>query len=430
MPAVALHSLWSATAPPGPATAPLTAPISAQVAIVGAGYTGLAAAVHLAEAGRDVVVLESEEVGTRASGLNGGQVIAGVKHDPQVLEQLFAPEIAARLIATVGAAPAVLFELIRRLQIDCDARPTGWLQPATSEGALRALEGRAADWRAHGAAVQILDREAIARMTGSRIYCGGLFDSRGGSVQPLAYARGLAAAALRAGVRLFTRTAALRLTPAGSGYALETAAGSVRATQVILATNAYSGRLVPALRRSVVPVPSFQVATGVLPEALRRQILPGGQAASDTRRLLRYFRLDAGGRFVLGTRGTYATSPSLCAVRHHYRAAREIYPELAGIAFEYHWGGMVAMTADHLPHLHELGPGLFAGLGYNGRGVALATTMGGELARCALGAPAAELGVPATALKPVPFHALSGLGVRATIQALRLADGWSRLWAG
>ena len=427
MPAVALHSLWSATAPPGPPTTPLRGPASAQVAIVGAGFTGLTAALHLAQAGRDVLVLESEDVGTRASGLNGGQVIAGVKHDPQVLEQLFAADAAGRFISTIGAAPAVLFELVDRLGIECDARSSGWLQPATSEGALRVLERRVADWRARGAAVQMLDAAATAHMTGSRIYRGGLFDSRGGSVQPLKYVRGLAGAAVRAGVRLCTRTAALRLTAAGNGYSIETPAGSVRAGQVIVATNAYSGRLVPALRRSVVAVPSFQVATGVLPESLRSLILPGGQAASDTRRLLRYFRLDAGGRFVLGTRGTYAKSPSLHAVRHHYRAVREIYPELADVSFEYHWGGMVAMTADHLPHLHELAPGLLAGLGYNGRGVAMATTMGRELARRALGTPAGELGVPVVPVKAVPFHAFSGLGVRATIQALRLVDGWSRL---
>ncbi|MBV9622093.1 MAG: FAD-binding oxidoreductase [Gammaproteobacteria bacterium] len=426
MPAVPVQSLWSATAPPGPSTHPIASPTQAHVVVVGAGYTGLSAALHLAEAGRDVVVLESAEIGEGASGLNGGQVIAGVKHDPAVLEQLFEPALAVRLIATVGGAPQALYELVRRLQIDCALTTSGWIQPASSPAALSVLRQRAADWAARGAPVRVLDAEAVERLTGSRIYCGGLFDARGGTVQPLAYARGLARAALRAGARIFARSPALRLEHAGSGYAVTTPGGAVRAEQVIVATNAYSGRLVPALRRSVVAVPSFQVASAPLSVELRRRILPGGQGASDTRRLLRYFRLDASGRFVLGTRGTYAKSPSLHAVQRHYRAVGEIFPELSGIGFDYHWGGLVAMTLDHLPHLHQLAPGLLAGLGYNGRGVAMATAMGRELALRALGAPAAELGFPVTAVKPVPLHAFSSVGVRATIQLLRLADAWTR----
>ncbi len=158
------------------------------------------------------------------------------------------------------------------------------------------------------------------------------------------------------------------------------------------------------LRRTLVSVPSFQVATAPLPAALRRTILPGGQSASDTWHLLRYFRLDAGGRLVLGTRGTFAAAPALHEVQYHYRAVHEIYPQLQGVPFEYHWGGLVALTRDHLPHLHEPAAGLLAGLGYNGRGVAMATTMGRLLARRALGAPVVELGFPVT---PVLAAALS-----------------------
>jgi glycine/D-amino acid oxidase-like deaminating enzyme len=227
---------------------------------------------------------------------------------------------------------------------------------------------------------------------------------------------------LSRGGRIFNNSPALRLTAGGEGWRIETPRGSVTAPQVIIATNAYSGTLHDELRRSVVAVPSFQVATAPVPAALRAAILPEGQAASDTQRLLRYFRLDAGGRLVLGSRGTFDAAPSLHAVRHQYRAVSEIFPQLAGLAFEYHWGGLVAMTSDSLPHLHELAPGLLAGLGYNGRGVAMATVMGSLLAQRALGASAAELGFPVTPLRPVPFHALSGIGVRAAIQYLRLAD--------
>ena len=426
MPAVALQSLWSVTAPPGPECPSLGADVKSRVAIIGGGYTGLAAALRLAEAGVDTVVLESRDIGDCASGLNGGQVIPGVKHDPETLERLFGAQAGARLTELVAAGPEVVFGLIERLKIPCDATRTGWIQPATSELALQQQAERVEQWRRRGAAVEMLSRAQVAQMTGSQRYLGGLLDRRGGTVQPLSYVRGLARAALAAGARLFTRSAALKLVRVAGGYRIETATGSVTAAQVLVATNAYTGALTGALRRSIVRVPSFQVATAPIPAELRVTILPGGQSASDTWRLLRYFRVDASGRLVMGTRGTFASAPTTHTVRHHYRAVAEIYPQLAGLGFEYHWGGFVAMTPDHLPHLHELSPGLTAGLGYNGRGVAMATVMGGLLARWTLGEPATELGFPVTPLRQVPLHAFSGLGVRATIQYLRLADALSR----
>jgi glycine/D-amino acid oxidase-like deaminating enzyme len=326
MTTVPLQSLWSATAPPGPPRTPLCAAQRSEVAIVGAGYTGLSAALHLLAAGRAVTVVEALEPGARASGANGGQVIPGVKHDPDTLEALFGPAAGARLVATVAAGPELVFELIARHAIACDPVRAGWIQPADSEQALAALAVRAAQWQRRGAAVEVLTRAEVARLTGSGCYCGGLLDRRGGTLQPLAYVRGLAAAVLRAGGQLYSDSPAHRLSREGGGWRLDTPQGSLTAPCVIIATNAYSGALHPGLRRSVVTVPSFQVASAPLPEALRRQILPGGQAASDTRRLLRYFRLDAGGRFVLGSRGSFASTVTLHAVRHHYRAAREIYP--------------------------------------------------------------------------------------------------------
>ena len=426
MPALALQSLWSATAPPGPECAPLAGSRNVQVVVIGAGYTGLSAALHLAEAGRDVAVLESAAIGEGGSGLNGGQVIPGVKHDPDKLEELLGAVAGQALIDTVASGPSVVFELIERLGIACDARRSGWIQPATSEAALAAQISRVEQWRRRGAAVELLSRTEVQRLTGSSRYCGGLIDRRGGSVQPLAYVRGLARALLRQGGQLYTHSPALKLAPAGQGYRIETPAGSLSAPLVIVATNAYTGSLTETLRRSVVAVPSFQVATAPLADELRAGILPEGQAASDTCRLLRYFRLDSSARLIMGTRGSYTAAPTSFTARHHYRAVREIYPQLEGIGFDYHWGGFVALTQDHLPHLHELAPGLYAGLGYNGRGVAMATVMGGLLARWALGEATTKLGFPVTPVRPIRLHAFSRLGVRATIQYLRLADAWTR----
>ena len=173
--------------------------------------------------------------------------------------------------------------------------------------------------------------------------------------------RGLAHAVVRSGGRIFTQSAALRVARLGGLWSIDTPQGSVSAPLVIMATNAYTGALSEELRRTVVAVPSLQVATAPIPAPLRSTILPDGQAASDTWHLLRYFRLDASGRLVLGSRGTFAAVPTLKHVQYQYHAVHELYPQLQGIPFEYHWGGMVAITRDHLPHLHELAPGLLAG---------------------------------------------------------------------
>jgi len=417
------RSLWSATAAPIDACPQLRSALQAQMAVIGAGYTGLSAALRLAEAGRDVVVLDGMDLGDGASGRNGGQVIAGLKYDPDVLEAMYGGGLGAKLVATVAAGPDLVFELIRSHGIACEPVRNGWLQLATSQSALGPIAARARQWQARGAAVEMLSQADAARLTGTQRYYGGLIDRRGGTVQPLAYVRGLASAALRAGVRLFTHSAAIRLERCDGQWRIHTRDGSVSCGQIVFATNAYSDKFVEPLQRTVVAVPSMQVATAPLPVELRRSILPGGQSVSDTWRLLRYFRLDAQGRLIMGSRGVFGNVPPAHAARLHYRAVREIYPQLAGISFDYHWAGLVAMTPDHLPHLHEVAPGIVAGLGYNGRGVAMATVMGTLLARRLLGENAQDLGFPVTPVRPMRLHRFSRFGVVAAIQYLRALDG-------
>ncbi len=416
------RSLWEATATPAPEFPALSGPVRAQVAVVGAGYTGLSAALHLAEAGQDVVVIDGAAPGWGASGRNGGQVIAGVKHDPETLLSLFGPVVGDRLVRTVGAAPDVVFELIARHGIECAAVRTGWIQLAVSKATLAVSGERVRQWGAAGADVAPLDAGETARLTGSRFYVGGMLDRRGGTVQPLSYARGLATAAVRAGARIFGGTQATGMGRAGSGWRVATPHGEVQAEKVVLATNAYADRLHDGLRRSLVAVASWQVATAPLAPSVRETILPGGQSGSDMRRLLRYFRLDEEGRFLIGARGSFAEPQPAASLRRLCAAATKLFPQLRGTPFEYQWGGMVAITADHLPHLHVLAPGLFAGLGYNGRGVAMATIMGRELAALAAGAPVDAAGVPVTELHPQRLHGASRLGVRATVAWYRLLD--------
>jgi glycine/D-amino acid oxidase-like deaminating enzyme len=421
-----MQSLWGATATPAPTLPELKGSARSQVVIVGGGYTGLSAALHLCESGMDVVVVDAAELGEGGSGLNGGQVIPGVKHDPDTLERMFGPGAGAQLVETVASGPDLVYGLIQKYQIDCDPIRSGWIQPATSEAALAAIDARVGQWRRRGAPVELLDHQQLSRLIGSERYCGGWLDRRGGTLQPRSFLFGLAHAIGRLGGRIFTRSAAIKLEPAGGQWRVGTPRGQVTAAAAVLATDAYTGALVDALRKTVIAVPSFQVATEPLPQALRQSILPQRQGVSDTWHLLRYFRLSADGRLLMGSRGYFGAAPVATVARHHYRAVQEIFPQLHGVRYDYHWGGLVAMTSDHLPHLHELAPGLLAGLGYNGRGVAMATVMGRLLARRILGVSSAELGFPATPVRPIPLHRFSQVGVRLAIEYLQFVAALAR----
>lgn len=413
-------SLWAATAPPAPPTPPLQGAAEADVAVVGAGYTGLSAALHLAERGATVLVLDQGEVGWGASGRNGGQVIAGLKLDPDAIERKLGPERGARLVEFSGRAPDLVFDLIKRCAIACDPMRQGWLQPAHSPAGRVEAERRAEQWARRGANVEALDRVTMAKLVGSEAYCGGWIDRRGGTLQPLAYARGLAAAAIAKGIAVHANTPAQTLTRELNKWRIEAPRGSVTADTVLLCTNGYTDALFPRLARGVVAVNSYQAATRPLPEAARRTILPGAQAASDTRRILHYYRLDRDGRFIIGGRGTGVDEPPPALFERLRRAAREIYPQLADAEWSNHWAGRIALTRDHFPHLLELGPGLLAGLGYQGRGVAMATAMGQLLAARAQGAADADLPLPVGRPKPFPLHQLR-------VPAVYLVSRWYRL---
>jgi len=211
-----------------------------------------------------------------------------------------------------------------------------------------------------------------------------------------------------------------RLESTGQSWRVETAAGHVTARTVILATNAYSDDLWPGLRRTVLPVQSYQVATRPLPDEVRRRVLPGGQVVSDLRRILFYFRLDPEGRLLMGGRGPLDDRGDPALFTRLEAVAQRLFPQIGATAWEHRWSGRVALTADHLPHLHEPRPGVLMGLGYNGRGVAMATVMGKLLADRALGASHAEIGWPVTPVAPIPLH-------RWRLPAMALVVRWKRL---
>jgi glycine/D-amino acid oxidase-like deaminating enzyme len=389
------------------------------VVVVGAGYTGLSAALHLAERGADVVVLDAAEPGWGGSGRNGGQIIPGLKHDPDELERQFGPETGRRMWQIAGGAADFAFELVARHKIACHAERCGWIAAAPHAAALESLRSRTEQWQRRGAPVELLDGKRIAELTGTTGYAGGMLDHRAGALQPLAFVRGLARAAQQAGAAIHGRSLVRGLEVAPGGWRVDTQAGSVTARSVILATNAYTDDLWPGLMRTVLPVQSYQVATRPLPEDVRRHVLPGGQVVSDLRRILFYFRLDPAGRLLMGGRGPLDDRGDPALFARLEAVARRLFPRIGATPWEHRWSGRVALTADHLPHLHEPRPGVLVGLGYNGRGVAMATVTGKLLADRALGASPAEIGWPVTPIEPIPLHAWR-------LPAMALVVHWKR----
>lgn len=415
-------SLWAATASPAAHTPPLAESCEADVAIVGAGYTGLVTALHLAEAGVRVCVLDAGEPGWGASGRNGGQVIPGLKYDPEQLLARFGSERGEAMIAAAGGAADEVFALIERLGIQCDASRKGWIQPAASSVALRGLEQRAKQWSARGVAVELLDQPAVARRIGSQAYLGAWVDPRAGSLHPLSYARGLAAAALRAGATINGHSRVTALAREGQRWKLSTAQGaSVHAERVLLASNGYTDDLWPGLRQTLIAANSFIIATQPLPRHLRQSVLPGGEVCSDARRLLLYFKQDAQGRVLLGGRGPFPEPRQAGDWAHLERSLSGLFPQLAGVPIEYRWSGRVALTQDFLPRVHEPAPGLSVLLGYNGRGIALATSLGRHMAR-RLAGQAEDFPFPVTPVRRIPLHGLQRLYLGAGIAWYRLLD--------
>ncbi|ROR32303.1 NAD(P)/FAD-dependent oxidoreductase [Inmirania thermothiophila] len=408
-------ALWWATAPPAPAAPPLEGEAEADVAVVGAGYTGCSAALHLAGAGCSVVLLEARCIGWGGSGRNIGLVNAGLWLDPDEVERRAGPRHGPRLVEALGAAPRLVFALIERHRIACEAERRPVARAAHDRRALARLQAHARQWQRRGAAVEVIDARRTAELTGARGYAGGILDHRSGTVQPLAYARGLAAAAARAGARVHEATPVLRLAPAGDGWRLETPRGTVRAGRVLLAGNAYAEGALPGLDRATVPVGCFACAGPLPAEAAGI----AAHAFYDTRPAMLFARRDAAGHLLLGSLGRLPADGAEAWLR---RAWRLLFPGLAPPRWRHRWAGTLGFTPGNLPRLHQPAPGLYAVLGYNGRGIGPGTLWGRLLAQWILGACGADdLPLPVTALRPVPARALRAAAWEFAFRAARLA---------
>lgn len=412
------HGLWGKTAP-SPLTQPnLAEDIQCDVAIIGAGYTGLSAALHLAERGLSAVVVEAESVGFGGSGRNVGLVNAGMWVMPDTLKQVLGSDLGGRMLAFLGEGPAEVFGIVDRYGIECEAQRAGTLHCAVGAKGLVDINQRATQWQQLKAPVEVLQSASAAEKLGSSAFAGALWDHRAGTIQPLGYARGLARMALALGAQIYEGTPVTGMQASKDGWHLTTPEGSVRAGWVIGATNIYSTQVHSDLATSQTVLPYFNMATAPLSAGLRASILPEGQGAWDTRSVLTSFRTDAAGRLIFGSVGQLGMEAS-CHKAFARRSLLAMYPQLNSVEFEHFWWGKIGMTADNLPRLARLGHQALAVGGYNGRGIAPGTVYGRALAQHIVGDMALEdIPVPVRDLTPEPFRTIKGLGIRAGAAAL------------
>ena len=362
--------------------------------IVGAGITGCATALCLAESGARVCVLDAASPGAGTSGQANGQVMGELSRSPDTILKRYGAR-GEDVLSAASAAPDLVFHLVARHAIACNAERCGWIEGTPWSRGVAGLEARVASWRVRGAPVELLGRDRMEALVGSRTYVSGILDRRAGTLDPLSYTRGLARAAMTAGAIVSGEVDVLELLRQSAGWLVRTAKGDTRGRTVVVATNAYTGGLLPGLRYPVIGLYGVQSATAPLPGHLAH-ILPQRHGFSDVRK--KFFRLDPQGRLVVG--GPAGLWPPRTERALPFRwiehGLRRIFPELRDTPFHHRWYAKGAATVDLIPHLFEPVPGLFAALGYAGRGIAMGTMLGSLLAQRVSGVPADKLPFPTT----------------------------------
>lgn len=385
MPSQRSSILWRASARDRFEAPPLDRDLTVDLAVVGGGFTGAAAALEAAGRGASVCLLEAEIIGHGGSGRNVGLVNAGLWLPPDTVIAQMGEAAGRRLIDVLADAPRRVFALIDREGIDCEATRKGTLHLAHARAGLKDLEERCRQGNRDGAPLALLDAKETAQRTGTAIYHGALFDPRAGTIQPFAYCRGLARAAQDKGARVHERSPVTAIRRERDLWIVEANGRTVRARSLLLATNAYQLGIETPFKPEFTAMSYCQFATGPMPETARREILAGGEGCWDTALVMSSFRVDRAGRMIVG--GVGNSEGPAASIHHSWarRKLRRLFPAIGDLPFEHAWRGRIAMTADHIPKIVEFGPNAFACFGYSGRGIGPGTVFGTQAAIALLG---------------------------------------------
>lgn len=395
------HGLWAQTAAPEPTFPRLRGDISVDVAVIGGGYGGLSAALQIAALGGTVALLEAKTIGYGGAGRNSGLVNAGMWVMPDDIVKDLGEEVGERLIRFLGEAPTAVFDIIREYGLDCEGERRGTLHCAVGEAGLAEIEERARQWAKRGVKVSQISAAETRQRLGSPRYAGALEDLRAGTIQPLSYVRGLARAAQGKGAHIFTNSPAVDVHRDNSKWYLSAGDGRVIADWVISAGESYSFGSVQPIRETYVQLPFFNMTTRPLTKYESESVLISRQAMIDTQKIISAFRLDQAGRLIVGSIGSLGSVGRSVHISWANRSIARSFPQLKNLKIQQAWGGVIGMTANHLPKLEWLGSQMIAVGGYNGRGIAPGTAMGSAVAKFVAG-KIGEKDLPLPITQPVP----------------------------
>ena len=403
-------------------------PEAVDVAIIGAGFTGLSAARAFGKHGARVAVLEAETIGWGASSRNGGMVLSGLKVPVQDLVARYGLEAARRMYGASLSSIDCVEQIVAEESIDCNFSRCGYLQVAAKPAHFGRF-ARAAEFMAREFNHQrrVVPQSDLASEIGSERYFGGLVDDLSATVNPARYVSGLARAAQRAGTDIYEHTSVVEISKASregnTGYSLTTTRGSLFARNVLIGTSGYTTALFPELRRKIIPLGSFIIVTEPLSDAVACELIPRNRMISDSKLYLHYYRLTPDRRMLFGGRAAFfpeTASTIRKSVEILRRDLIEVYPQLRDVKVEYAWGGTIDFTFDMMPHAGQM-DGIYYAVGYAGHGVAMATYLGMKVAEAACG------GADANPFRDIPFPG-APLGLyRRTPWFLPFAGGWYKV---